>query len=394
MYRNPKNATAALGTRVKLTDNCTGGVLDIIDVLQSDISELPKKRSKSDVEFRQFLESAFTKYYDSISGITATDYCSVSAKRMLQDIQIISTEILKTIDALYVGSQSDAMQILDSVLSKYKSQLDALVSLPIRNQEIPDLYRIRVLDRGQFSKVNLFHIPFELRPKVKSYRYSVPGVPMLYLGGSSYCCWQELDNPHMDSICIAKFKVQDHQTLKVLNFGYRPALIAALLDKHQSQCTSKNGVTDFAMAQVLLWPLITACSVMAVKDDQTYFISEYLIPQLLLQWITKQVDFDGIRYFSTKIYGHIDNPIAACNYVLPIKTLGFSGHCAALKGKLEYTEPVHWDVARASLGSVRLPRLLGRDFKIHLSSGLQADYKDTEFYQMEQYLETLPMAGI
>lgn len=41
----------------------------------------------------------------------------------------------------------------------------------------------------------MLHLPFPMRGKTGNYRFSIPGIPSLYLGNSSYACWLELGRP-------------------------------------------------------------------------------------------------------------------------------------------------------------------------------------------------------
>jgi len=50
----------------------------------------------------------------------------------------------------------------------------------------------------------------------------------------------------------------------------------------------------------MIWPLVLACSV-KVKNIEDDFKPEYIIPQLLLQWVRERDDIDGISYQTTHI---------------------------------------------------------------------------------------------
>ena len=55
------------------------------------------------------------------------------------------------------------------------------------------LYKARVAESNYlFSQDEMFHIPYEKRNKIGNQRFSVSGLPCLYLGSSSYICWEEL----------------------------------------------------------------------------------------------------------------------------------------------------------------------------------------------------------
>ena len=56
-------------------------------------------------------------------------------------------------------------------------------------------------------------------------------------------------------------------------------------------------VRNYLLKYIYTYPLRAACS-LVVKHPDGKFIEEYIIPQLLLQWVINDEDFDGIRYES------------------------------------------------------------------------------------------------
>lgn len=67
------------------------------------------------------------------------------------------------------------------------------------------------------------------------------------------------------------------------------------LGKYDQQATNAKLIAD-----VFMWPLIAACSI-KVKHREDSFKPEYIVPQLLLQWIRNNQEIDGIRFSSTHI---------------------------------------------------------------------------------------------
>jgi hypothetical protein len=86
-----------------------------------------------------------------------------------------------------------------------------------------DLYRIRPMGDDPLSTLEIdkiFHVPFNLRHKVSSQRYSVPGLPCLYLGGSIWICWEELGRPSFHNLQVSRFAGAANSS--VLDLGWRP----------------------------------------------------------------------------------------------------------------------------------------------------------------------------
>ena len=78
------------------------------------------------------------------------------------------------------------------------------------------LYRIRKAEvSGLFNKEEMFHIPFDKRHLITNGRYSINGIPSLYLCESTYICWEELGNPNFDTCNVSMFV--NEQMVSVIN---------------------------------------------------------------------------------------------------------------------------------------------------------------------------------
>ena len=73
-----------------------------------------------------------------------------------------------------------------------------LLNIKVFNKNY-SFYRIRIHKTNfTLSQQEFFHIPFNLRGKVKTQRFSIPGFPSLYLGTTIYVCWEELNRPNIN----------------------------------------------------------------------------------------------------------------------------------------------------------------------------------------------------
>jgi hypothetical protein len=100
----------------------------------------------------------------------------------------------------------------------------------------------------------------------------------------------------------------------------------------------------------MTWPLIAACSIKVSNYNDT-FKPEYIIPQLLLQWVRNTGDIDGIKYSST----HINKTGLAdegdlYNLVLPVKENKDEGYCNHLVNLFEITETISKQLLEYSTG--------------------------------------------
>lgn len=188
-----------------------------------------------------------------------------------------------------------------------------------------------VLFRGRSSETNflyskdkMFHIPFDKRYLVGNQRFSVSGLPCLYLGSSVYICWEELDR--------ADYQKCNFSAL--CNLKEYSVLDLSLPEKIET------------LSDVRKIAIIIACS---LKCDKTHFFrQEYILPQNLLQVLInkrntghKYTSLLGIRFTSSCLLNgtaDIYDYNVACNvlsdryvcYVLPICKCKGKNFCPTL----------------------------------------------------------------
>jgi len=115
--------------------------------------------------------------------------------------------VLEVIQRYYAGNVRGALNGLNVILeplmhnplvvSNLKNSL-ALKGLKIFRNDIDeeDLFRSRLSDQICGSKPeNMLHIGFNNRGAIATQRFSIPGLPCLYFGTSSYDCWIEMGKP-------------------------------------------------------------------------------------------------------------------------------------------------------------------------------------------------------
>ena len=134
------------------------------------------------------------------------------------------------------------------------------------------------------------------------------------------------------------------QSVNILDLGYRPTVLQYFMGPNAHVLTGHTGLSDREiMSRIICWPLIAASSVQ-VKIPDMPFIPDYIVPQLLLQWLRNNKNFDGLRYFSTRINRIDHSPWAAMNYVFPVKEVTSEGYCQKLQNKFYLTAPCAWSV--------------------------------------------------
>lgn len=299
------------------------------NVFNEDCLLLPKSRP-THISFRSFLHAKFEEYLQLIGKILPDGFeipefkIKISPART-NTIQRKFIEYLKdTIDLYFQGKPSDAYKKFSEAMDYRTANYKRILTLRTFSVN-EDFYRIR-LEAGNYnlSPLEMFHIPFQDRGKVPTHRYSIPGFPSLYLSKTLYVAWEETQRPDLDMFYSVRFKnVKEIQVLDltVTDWG-------------------ENNLNKHAYRYLTLWPLIACCSI-KVQNHNHSFKPEYIIPQLLLQWIREKRNIDGIIYSST----HIDNRKIIpegefYNLVLPVKEDKDEGYCKKLLETFEVSHPI------------------------------------------------------
>ena len=304
------------------------------DILSSSKFSLPHEIVESD-DFLTHLSFFLKEYYDDISKSKGVDASfkrgGLSKKVFLDDLNGIITGIINGLNEYLRGFPAKAYSEFDAFLDD--SDLITYLSntKKIRLSRKSLLYRIRA-DKYVGSKpapLSLFHIPFELRRRVATQRYSIPGFPSLYLANSMEVAWRELNKPLIKKIKAIAF--QNLRSLTLLD------LVPMNIDdwKKRKVVASTNSekikIEQELYYYALSWPLVAACHLKIKYSENPAFKSEYIMPQLLLQWLVQNYPIiDGIRYFSSKAYFETGKINHYFNYVIPVKDINASGYCSNL----------------------------------------------------------------
>lgn len=285
-------------------------------------------------------------YVSAVAALSAGDDATRDAQSACVRIKLLAAHVLSAFDKASSGELDAAELEFGEGIAAVQDELKTLISNPV---DFGTLYRVR---RGgvdaAFERAELFHVPFERAEKlVRSGRYNPDGVPVLYLGGSLVACWLEARRPTYD-VWAAAVRLRPDASLRVLNLGYRTAQIADMVRMAlASGWQSPAGIVRIALALVVIWPLLAACSFAAGEDDPDR--PEYLIPQQLMRWVSCQHDVAGIRYFSTRIAAGDAAIAESASFVFPTHDDAQRGVDARLAAQFEMTAPMFWATLPAGL---------------------------------------------
>lgn len=315
-------------------------------------------------DFACVLRELFDDYIYTIERGGYGVICSYNTTVNTREIKRVCTLIVNAVRKYLDGFPGDSFKIFNrvmSLLSKtplqtyYKSIMEQFESHNFHDSL--NLYRVTcVNDNIPYDRNRVFHTPYCLRSKVSTSWYSIAGFPSLYLGTSLELCCEEVNyNPHNQFALASRFQIErnfeyNNTEIKVVELAIKPQDFTDernLLDKYINTRVIRREILERVAVReaYLLWyPLIAACSfIRANKKDP--FAAEYIIPQLLMQWVRKEIETTrqtnnsliGIRYFSCASMQASDKGF---NYVFPAsgKQTKYS-FCPILSKAFKLTKP-------------------------------------------------------
>lgn len=325
---------------------------EMIPAFESDVPQVAVNKSNISSNSLTKIISTFCK--KTVLHIDCnSDYIGYIDKMLTEYIQILS---IYNVEDYVLGRVNRFSKYISIILSEYccgrhnlayeifKETLMACVDIQVFIKDMSNnsvLYRGRKKKKEKYSKQEMFHIPFESRHIVSTQRYSFPGLPCLYLGSSSEVCATELKENATD-LAIARLiyhkKQEEHKILDLtsLFFDYFSGTYETCIEKF-----------------LINLPLVLVCStyISYEKENEAKFKKEYILPQLLLEYIINESILEenkviGIKYFSVKenfldsfANGDFYNLQKICNYVFPARDAKNSnGYCTQLSNMFEIVE--------------------------------------------------------
>lgn len=254
------------------------------------------------------------------------------------------------------------------------------------DSESKDWFRARKADRHPLTKADMRHIPASMRGKASNFRYSINGIPCLYIANSIYACWEELDRP-----CLEDFWVNRYlpiKSIKILNLSTTPDEI---VNAHMSLKKVANKSLPFDEAvkgYMYVFALQCACSIV-VEEENRASREEYVIPQLLMMQIAKH-GIEGIMYFSTKFSmgSQVGASWISKNIAIPAFDLYDKEYSDKIKGMFAMSEPINVGLFKSQLiprryiPSEESPNLARTNAKIFVNN-IVSIYRETMFYDCE-----------
>lgn len=260
------------------------------------------------------------------------------------------------------------------------------------------LFRIRTKKKDSndnISKIeHLLHLPYNMKEKAGSMRFSASCLPGLYLSANTYTCAKECNWDMKSEELYASVFIPNEQGkhLKVLNLTISQALINGICNRVADSCDNRRNQLQLSMLKI--FPLVIATS-FTLKNEVNDCKYNYLLSQSLMRVANKH-GIDGIAYFSMKGSNEFQFP-QGVNLAIPATDISnqkmYSEKCDGFKISVptKYDEQVE-DKIKSYINKV---------FKKYTSYGVESFtskmdvdgksqyYGDTNYGKFDNYLISL-----
>lgn len=308
--------------------------------------------------------------FDSIKAQIKT-----SKENVLENISMSKELIAKVLK--YYSEAKIAESI--SELKEYVLNNKLLLTLTIdsaTNKEDKNWYRMRNQEKHKrvYSSNEMFHIPFELRGKVNTQRYSLPGYPCLYISRSIWATWEEMHEPKLADFSVARLEPQnsfDVLDLRMINI---------------------ETVDNYELDKVLsTLPLIISCSIKVLNPDDN-FKPEYIIPQLVMLALVADEKRIGCAYTSTQRNPFFNWDMRKLdNIALPVHFVEKEGLCPKLKSYFQITDATNYEYEMLKKAFCTTFWATDDDYGIHDEG---EEYGNSIFGQLEERLMDMPLKNL
>ncbi len=292
-----------------------------------DILNLPIEVETGNKVF-QTLEKRWDSYLTLINKTEWLKECIPNIKFYINTFKIAKK-------LYYQGKMIAANNKICNILTRItKTKFCNYINEYYIDEESKHWFRARRGIDVNFTKEDMWHIPFNKRSLITNQRYSINGIPCLYLGSSIFSCWEELDRPSFNEFWVNRFMPKYEYYKYILNLSINPFELC----NYDKYFTDDNYIKDFFE----MWIVQSACSI-HVQEKVRNFKEEYIYPQLIMQNLYK-AGIDGIMYFSVKMKNAYTQP---CSWIskqlaLPAFDDDFKSlYSAKLREAFLYSEPLN-----------------------------------------------------
>ena len=378
-----------------------------LETICQELYKTPKDQGEEN--FVKFIENNFTLFKKNLDDFQ--DDVGQKVKDHKDLIVATCDGIVECLELYHRGFTFLAYQKFEQTLNALGS--DSKVLNPpyyLHNvTKLKRLYRARISEDILLQREEMFHPPSDLRHVLSDQRYSIRGLPCLYLADSSYLCWEELGQPELSRFWISRFEI-DRQSLPVLDLNpTSDFLVQGYQLFSESDTVELNSFESMIPYLMLVWPVQMATSVqVAKKYKNANFKPEYIIPQFLMEWMRTTNKFSGVCYPTTKSTMAKPTVKSMVNYAIPAIDISNNRFCKYLSKHIKMTSPIsvklldilELEPSKEDILEAMRPKVDEDmfDFPGHFELAPNPDttqvYHRTKFAKLEGYLNSLPATSL
>ena len=202
--------------------------------------------------------------------------------------------VLKAIRCYYKGHISTTHSIIKKIVKETAVNNLALTKLyssdafPGEKSKELQFFRARINNQAiPFASKDMLHLPFNMRGKTGNYRFSLPGIPSLYLGNTSYACWLELGRPSEHDFLVSPVVLDGTQNIFNLVVSNREYYYLHDFEPNRVHCWIKLMILMIASSYV-------------IEEEGRVFKSEYIVSQSIML-ACNELGYDGVAYYSKRV---------------------------------------------------------------------------------------------
>lgn len=343
------------------------------------------------------LRVAFGHYVEALSEIRPSTKLSAAMREARGDAEALGDGLVETLRHFLAGRHVAAMARFCACVDAVRPHLEHMCGWDILPATMGSWYRMRHSEVDDVRSIgDMFHVPFQDRHKVSQTRFSAPGVPCLYLSSSTYACWHELQRPRLDRCWVSMFRAPPvTAAFNILNVPYHPLdlnALAVVADGREAAAEKMTRLRSFLQSFAVVWPLVAACTA-SCHSPAARFNIEYVVPQMLMQWICSDKAgkrIHGVRYLSSRCPALVSLGLRV-NLALPALSESCRGFSQELGTAWFLTAPMRcMDIAAHSSGATDD---ISADACRQLSHDADA-YEKTHFYAAETAMHGLPLMTV
>ena len=305
-------------------------------------------------------------------------------EKSIKIIRKYSGKVKESIRLYYDGNISKAYNIIKNLIKGCEENKFAVNNVinsdafpGVKGKEI-QFFRARSSENiMKYKAEEMLHLPFPMRGKTGNYRFSIPGLPSLYLGNSSYACWIELGCPPEHKFNVSPVILEGEQ--KIFNL--------AVMSRNWTRLSELEEEKVYCWLKLLVLMMATSY---IIKEEGRIFKSEYIVSQNVML-ACKELGYDGIAYFSKRVTDEVF-AYAAINLALLApyqKKKKYSEVCEHIKIDDSFNYSMYKQLGRADREYLYELRLSESGIPTNIGEyreGRQFQYLMTEFGAFDKFL--------